>query len=146
MAESKKITKKYTNGEVTVVWKPDICIHSAICFRGLPDVFDPRKRPWVTIDGAETAAIVEQVQRCPSGALSYYMNEDEAESGKVEMETETIVEVTSNGPLMVYGNIKVKHADGTQSQQNRVTAFCRCGASSNKPFCDGSHRKVGFEG
>lgn len=146
MAEPKKITKKYTNGEVTVVWKPDICIHSTICFRGLPDVFDPRKRPWVTPEGATTQAIIEQVKQCPSGALSYYLNEAEAESGKVEMEHETIVEVTSNGPLMVYGNVTVKHADGTQSKQNRVTAFCRCGASSNKPFCDGTHRKVGFEG
>lgn len=146
MAEPKKITKKYTNGEVTVVWKPDICIHSTICFRGLPDVFDPRKRPWVTPEGAETQTIIEQVKQCPSGALSYYLNEAEAESGKVEMEHETIVEVTPNGPLMVYGNVAVKHADGTQSKQHRVTAFCRCGASSNKPFCDGTHRKVGFVG
>ncbi len=146
MAEPKKITKRYTNGEVTVVWKPDICIHSTICFRGLPDVFDPRKRPWVTPEGAATQAIIEQVKQCPSGALSYYLNEAEAESGKVEVEQETIAEVTPNGPLMVYGNVTVKHADGTQSKQNRVTAFCRCGASANKPFCDGTHRKVGFEG
>ena len=146
MADPKKITKRYTNGEVTVVWKPDICIHSTICFRGLPDVFDPRKRPWVTPEGAATQAIIEQVKQCPSGALSYYLNEAEAESGKVEVEQETIAEVTPNGPLMVYGNVTVKHADGTQSKQNRVTAFCRCGASANKPFCDGTHRKVGFEG
>ncbi len=83
MAEPKKITKKYTNGEVTVVWKPDICIHSTICFRGLPDVFDPRKRPWVTTEGAETQAIIEQVKQCPSGALSYYLSEAEAQSGTV---------------------------------------------------------------
>lgn len=146
MSEPKKITRKYTNGEVTVVWKPDICIHSTLCFRGLPDVFDPRKRPWVTPEGADTARIIEQVKSCPSGALSFYLNEAEVEAGKVELETETIVEVSPNGPLMVYGNVTVKHADGTQSKQNRVTAFCRCGASSNKPFCDGSHRKVGFEG
>jgi len=146
MSEQKSITKKYTNGEVTVVWKPDVCIHSAICFKGLPDVFDPRKRPWVTIEGAGTDQIVEQVKRCPSGALSYYMNEAEAEAGKVEVEHETIVEVTPNGPLMVYGNVAIKHANGEQSKQFRATAFCRCGASSNKPFCDGTHKKIGFEG
>jgi len=146
MAEPKKIIKKYTNGEVTVVWKPDMCIHSTICFRGLPDVFDPRKRPWVTPEGANTATIIEQVKHCPSGALSYYLNEPEANSEKVDPETETLVEVMPNGPLKVHGNVSVKHADGTESKQTRVTTFCRCGASSNKPFCDGTHRKVGFEG
>jgi uncharacterized Fe-S cluster protein YjdI len=58
---------------VTVVWKPDICIHSGICARGLPDVFDPRKRPWVNITAASTDVIVAQVARCPSGALSTVM-------------------------------------------------------------------------
>jgi len=70
-------THKYSNGEVTVVWKPDICIHSAICFRGLHDVFDPQKRPWININGAATERIIEQVRKCPSGALSYFMNADE---------------------------------------------------------------------
>ena len=66
----KKITKTYSNGEVTVVWKPDICVHSAICFHGLPAVFDPRRRPWVDVQAASTTAIVDQVGKCPSGALS----------------------------------------------------------------------------
>lgn len=46
--------KQYTNGEITVVWKPDVCIHSTICFKGLPDVFKPKERPWVKIEGAQT--------------------------------------------------------------------------------------------
>jgi len=65
-----EIVKRYSNGEITVVWKPGLCIHSANCFRGLPQVFDPRKRPWITIEGAPSQAIVDQVSRCPSGALS----------------------------------------------------------------------------
>ena len=77
-------THKYSNGEVTVVWKPDICIHSAICFRGLHDVFDPQKRPWININGASTERIVEQVKKCPSGALSYIMNEEQPEENKDE--------------------------------------------------------------
>jgi uncharacterized Fe-S cluster protein YjdI len=68
------IVKTYSNGEVTVVWKPDRCIHSAICFRGLPTVFDPRKRPWVNPKGATTDQIIEQAKRCPSGALSQFIN------------------------------------------------------------------------
>jgi len=70
----KEITKKYTNGEVTIVWKPTLCIHSGNCFRGLPVVFDPRKRPWITPEGSTTQQIIEQVKDCPSGALSYFMN------------------------------------------------------------------------
>jgi uncharacterized Fe-S cluster protein YjdI len=71
-----EITRTYTNGEVTVVWKPEVCIHSAICFRGLPKVFDPRKRPWVTPERATTDEIIAQVKKCPSRALSYLMNEE----------------------------------------------------------------------
>jgi len=139
------ITKKYTNGEVTIVWKPDMCIHSAICFRGLGEVFDPKKRPWVNPQGADTEKIVAQVKKCPSGALSYFMNE-EAESGQVQVEAETIVETVPNGPLMVYGNVTVKDANGTLTKKNKATAFCRCGGSSNKPYCDGTHRKINFQG
>ena len=134
------VTKKYTNGEVTIVWKPDMCIHSAICFKGLGEVFDPKKRPWITPQGASTERIVDQVKKCPSGALSYFMNQ-EANGSTIKVQAETIVETVPNGPLLVYGN-----AQGVLTQKNNVTAFCRCGASQNKPFCDGSHKKAGFEG
>ncbi|MBL7877838.1 MAG: (4Fe-4S)-binding protein [Cyclobacteriaceae bacterium] len=141
----KDITKKYTNGEVSVVWKPGLCIHSAICFKGLPPVFDPRKRPWVTPEGGTTQQIVEQIKKCPSGALSYFMN-DQTNDEKLNVEAETIVETARNGPLMVYGNVTIKDQSGNLTKKNKVTAFCRCGASSNKPFCDGSHQRIGFEG
>ncbi len=67
---------EYTNGEVTVVWKPRICRHTGICARGLPTVFLPKEKPWIRMDGADTSAIVLQVKQCPSGALSFYMNAD----------------------------------------------------------------------
>ncbi|MDX2189766.1 MAG: (4Fe-4S)-binding protein [Bacteroidota bacterium] len=137
------LTKKYTNGEVTVVWKPGICIHSAICFKGLPEVFDPRQRPWVKMEGAETKAIVEQIKKCPSGALSYFMNnESNMESAKLDAE----IEVIPNGPLIIYGTLKVTDTNGNKTLENKTTAFCRCGGSSNKPFCDGTHKKNGFQG
>ncbi len=69
-------TKTYTNGEVTVIWKPDDCIHSRICWKGLIEVFNPKERPWIKMDGASTQRIIEQVKQCPSGALSYYMNNE----------------------------------------------------------------------
>ncbi len=137
-------TKEYTNGEVTVVWQAEKCIHSEKCWKGLPGVFDPNARPWVNTNGATTDEIVAQVSKCPSGALSTYMNDEDKSNEPIQ--SEQIVEIAKNGPLMVYGNITVKHPDGTRTTQHNVTAFCRCGASSNKPYCDGSHKKVGFEG
>lgn len=63
-------THHYTNGETTVVWKPGLCIHSAICAKGLAEVFDPRRKPWIDMHKAGTDQIIEQVKQCPSGALS----------------------------------------------------------------------------
>lgn len=77
----KEIIKRYSNGEITVVWKPSVCLHSTICFAGLPGVFDPRRRPWVNILGASSDAIVAQVRRCPSGALSVLRNDADPEEG-----------------------------------------------------------------
>lgn len=60
----------YSNGEITIVWKPALCIHSAVCVKGLPGVFNVQRRPWIDVQQANTTAIVEQVKKCPSGALS----------------------------------------------------------------------------
>ena len=136
--------KKYSNGEVTIVWEPSKCIHSAICFRGLPQVFDPRKRPWVSTENGQTEEIINQVKACPSAALTYFMN-SEAKQGITER-SDTLVEVLENGPLLLNGNLKVKDKMGNETLKSKTTAFCRCGASQNKPYCDGSHLKVAFEG
>jgi len=75
----KDVVKQYTNGEVTVVWKSGLCTHSANCVRGLPEVFKPRESPWINLEHATSASIIEQVKKCPSGALSYFINNaDEA--------------------------------------------------------------------
>jgi uncharacterized Fe-S cluster protein YjdI len=71
----REITKKYSNGSVTIVWKPHLCIHSGICFNGLPQVFNPWERPWVKAEGEDTSLIIDQVKRFPSGALKIMMNE-----------------------------------------------------------------------
>jgi len=73
----KEITKRYSKEGVTVIWKPHLCIHSAICFKGLPAVFDPRRRPWIELDGAETDQIIMQVTRSPSQALSIQDSKNE---------------------------------------------------------------------
>lgn len=135
-------TKEYTNGEVTVLWKPEACIHSAICAKGLPKVFQPKEKPWIKIDAATTEKLIEQIKACPSGALSYYMNNEDS----TNEELGTKIEVLENGPLLIYGTIEVIANNGTSETKNKTTAFCRCGKSKNKPYCDGAHQKFGFKG
>lgn len=62
--------KHYKKEDVTVVWKPELCTHSAVCARGLSSVFKPREKPWINPDGATKEEIVNQVLKCPSKALS----------------------------------------------------------------------------
>lgn len=69
--------KEYSNGEITIVWQPSLCIHSGICARTLPKVYHPREHPWITIENASTQEIQHQINLCPSGALSYYFNKKE---------------------------------------------------------------------
>ena len=133
---------KYSNEEVTIVWKPEVCIHAAKCVQKLPDVFKPKDKPWIQMENASSDAIVDAVRGCPSGALTYFKNESGQEQSTAKVENETTkVEVIENGPLMVFGSLVVKYADGSEEQKSRVTAFCRCGRTENKPYCDGSHKK-----
>ena len=62
--------KRYSNGEITILWQPALCQHGGACFRGLPEVFDPRRRPWIQPDAASSDEIVAQVAKCVSGALT----------------------------------------------------------------------------
>jgi putative redox protein len=66
-----EIVKRYSNGEVTVVWQPALCRHAGACARGLPLVFNPRRRPWIEMQHSDSETIAAQVDRCPSGALSW---------------------------------------------------------------------------
>ncbi len=78
----KEVVRHYTNDEITVVWKPGVCIHSKMCWKGLIEVFNPKARPWINMDGASTERIIEQIKKCPSGALSFFVNNKESESGQ----------------------------------------------------------------
>ncbi|KOY86624.1 hypothetical protein AD998_11150 [bacterium 336/3] len=146
--------KEYSNGEITVVWQPKMCIHSAVCFRGLKSVFDPNKRPWVNIEGANTEQIVAQIEKCPSKALSYYHNNAQNDSTQTKKEETTMqnedknlkIEILPNGPILVQGNFTLKHGEEEKENAKSTTYLCRCGASKKKPYCDGSHKNINFEG
>jgi len=138
------LKKKYVKGDLTVVWQPDLCIHSKKCFKGLPNVFNPANRPWVNLDDASNKTIRKQVDNCPSGALSY--EKHETESGTIENNDIMTVDVSNNGPILIKGPVAVSYNGKQEIREMKTTAFCRCGASGNKPFCDGSHKRVGFIG
>jgi len=139
-----KTIREYTDGKITVVWQPDLCIHSSICWKGLNAVFNPRKRPWIMMNGATSEEIAAQVDECPSGALSWFRND----VGRIPASTtaEIIVEVQPNGPLLVRGDIAIKDGNGNVEHRSGVTSFCRCGGSRNKPYCDSTHITNGFKG
>ena len=72
--DPKDLTKEYTNGEVTIVWQNAKCIHSANCVRNNPNVFQPKEKPWIKPEGSTTEKIIDTVNKCPSGALTYFLN------------------------------------------------------------------------
>ncbi len=140
--ESKGIIKKYKKDDLTILWEPKKCIHSAICIKELPNVYDPKARPWIKPENASVDQLKAQIDKCPSGALGYIKNETSNQNSNMKTE----VELMKNGPLLVKGTIEVKSHDGTVEIKEKMAAFCRCGASQNKPYCDGSHKGTGFVG
>ena len=151
--------RTYTNGEITVSWKPSACIHATTCYRELISVFNPRKRPWVNMEGAPTDRIIEIVKKCPTSALTYDWNDPEKSSDKPSEGSYELLEeesrnrmsgkpveirIMKNGPYIVEGDFRVLGSDGREKRPMLMTSFCRCGASESMPFCDGSHRVENF--
>ena len=141
--DKREIVKEYSNGDFTVVWKPGICIHAEICAKTLPQVYNPDVRPWIKAENASTSELSAQIDQCPSGALSYYVKGEE--NAEVNSPV-TKINVRTNGPLLIEGEIMVTDAEGNSERKIKKTAFCRCGASNNKPYCDGTHAKINFVG
>jgi uncharacterized Fe-S cluster protein YjdI len=145
---SESVVKEYSNGEVTIVWKPNVCIHSANCVKGLPSVFNLKNKPWIDAKGATSDEIIGAVSKCPSGALTYYKN-DEVKAAEPAKEVSTPVspfEVTAfkNGPILIKGDFIMKDSDGSDIECKGQAWICRCGQSNRKPFCDGTHKKIEF--
>ncbi len=121
---------------ITVRDDRSICVHAGFCGTRITNV-------WKSVpDTAESTVrlqVIGMVEKCPSGALTYRFDGDD-----VEALLPTAISVTDDGPVWVTGGVPVATADGTELEvRNRVT-LCRCGASANKPLCDGSHKAAGF--
>lgn len=158
--------RKYSNKDITVYWKPDACIHASYCYRELIEVFDPGRRPWINMSCAPTDRIIEVVNMCPTEALSWKWN-DETKNNDISPEMtnhinfrrpELIdlkeqvpepdpvsVKIMTDGPIVVKGDFRLKYDDNNKEMKNSIISLCRCGHSQKQPFCDGSHRIIGFE-
>ncbi len=133
--------RAYTGEHVTVYYNQLLCSHAAECGKRLPEAFNPKNRPWITPDNGSIEAIRDVVAACPSGALSWSQPDDAPEH--LLAETPGIT-VEKNGPYRVTG---LHIADGRLAEGATAEKFvlCRCGASKNKPYCDGSHRDIGWK-
>jgi uncharacterized Fe-S cluster protein YjdI len=123
---------------VTVTFDPNICIHAEACVRGLPEVFDPTQRRWIRPERAPADAVRAAVSRCPSGALRASPPLGSAEPAPV-----VTVTVTADGPLKLRGRFRIVNEAGEVLAEGDAATLCRCGATANPPFCDGTHERVG---
>lgn len=139
MSDAAKL-HRYESAHATITWDAARCIHAAECVRGLPESFDPEANPWIRPEAADTAALAEVVNRCPSGALRMQYAGGASAMTAPPLNT---TQVTPDGPNYVRGNLTLNAGEATV-EDTRI-ALCRCGASRNKPYCDNSHRTIGFK-
>jgi CDGSH-type Zn-finger protein len=132
--------QSYPGKRIKIFDNRAICAHAGFCTDGLKKVFRQHDEPWIDPDGAGVREILETISKCPSGALSYEIEGVE----EPPPQRAPMVTVTDNGPYAITGSIElvdVKFGDGASAEHYTL---CRCGASKNKPFCDGSHWDAGF--
>lgn len=134
--------RTYETEAIRVHWDSSRCIHTGICLRRLPSVFDVNARPWVDLAGADADAVAEAVPRCPTGALRY----ERTDGGEQEQpQRPTIVLPVEDGPLLMVGDLDVRAPDGELITHETRLTLCRCGMSRNQPFCDNSHLRRHWE-
>jgi uncharacterized Fe-S cluster protein YjdI len=147
--KDKDNVKEFSNGEVTVYWRANLCIHSANCLMGMPRVFNTKRKPWINVTGADSKEIMKTVDSCPSRALTYLKSTSFTIRKKRKVKPKAPkfakVQILKNGPALVTGNFIIRDSNKKKIKiSSPVAALCRCGASRKKPFCDGSHLSVGF--
>ena len=133
--------KNYPGRDITIHDNRGVCAHDASCTILLPAVFDISKRPWINPDGASVKEIIETVEKCPSGALSYTIGSRRYQ----DLERKPAITAAKNGPLHLTGGIRMKDDQRNKPESKEHCTLCRCGESENKPFCDGTHRDINFD-
>lgn len=141
-----KRVQTYGAAGITVTFDPNVCVHSAVCLKALPAVFDVRRRRWVAPEAAPAADVAAAIDRCPSGALRYVLEgRPDTAAEEPTGEAAAVIQASRNGPLLVRGPFELVDEEGKRIATGERAALCRCGGTGNQPFCDGSHRRIGFE-
>jgi CDGSH-type Zn-finger protein len=138
---SKDRVDTYSAPGITIHDNRSICAHAGICTDNLAAVFKYGSEPWIDASGASAAEIAKTVARCPSGALRC----SGEGSTPDHVPGSPSITVTTDGPYAVRGDIELVDAGWAQGAPRDRYTLCRCGASRNKPFCDGSHWDAGFK-
>jgi CDGSH-type Zn-finger protein/uncharacterized Fe-S cluster protein YjdI len=135
--------KTYTfEGErVDVDWDGRLCIHVQECTRAKGELFESGRNPWGRPDLGEADYVAEVARRCPTGALTYRRKDGGTEETAPPV---NVVTIANNGPLYVVGQLDIGRAKEDMPGVRYRAALCRCGDSSNKPFCDNTHEKARF--
>ena len=118
-----------------------LCLHAGFCHNRVTDAWTLTKK---TDDIQLRTQLIAMIEHCPSGALTYTLNSSGEKS--VEPDLAKTIAVLPNGPLWVTGGIPIVQSDGVRLEVRNRVALCRCGASKNKPFCDGTHAEIFFRG
>jgi len=135
------VKKTYSTNEIQIHWDSDRCIHTGWCSKALIEVFNPEQRPWIQLDSGQLDDVVAVVEKCPSGALTY-TRDDGGEQEALQVPAKVVP--WPNGPYFVRGSFEVEDRHGNRFDSGPRATLCRCGHSKNQPFCDLSHRDVGF--
>lgn len=133
--------RDYAGKSITIHDNRGLCAHAGVCTDRLPSVWRMGQSPWIDPDGGDVEAIIAVIQACPSGALSYTLNGVEHR----DCDNPAAICISKNGPYVVTGSIDLEDVDFGEGVSREHYTLCRCGASKNKPFCDGSHWDAGFE-
>ncbi len=136
------VRASYHADAITIHDNRSICAHAGHCTDGLATVFRQQHEPWIDSAGASVEAIIATVERCPSGALSYTRGGIEVR----DQEREPSIAATTDGPYSVVGGPQLLGEARAPGASAEHYTLCRCGASKNKPFCDGTHWSIGFTG
>jgi CDGSH-type Zn-finger protein len=133
--------ENYVGKQITIHDNRGICAHAGYCTDALASVFRMKQEPWIDPDAATVKEVIATIQKCPSGALSYSIDDVEYR----DRDGEPAIFLAPNGPYVVSGGVELGATPLAEGASEEHFTLCRCGASKNKPFCDGSHWYVEFD-
>ena len=130
----------YKGRDITIYDNHAVCTKAGFCVENSPGTFDPQKEPWIDPDAEDAEKTATTICLCPSGALSYQKDNVYYK----DQDREPSITITKDGPYNIVGGIELNDPQGSKPESSEHYSSCRCGASKNKPFCDGTHGSIDF--